>query len=101
MADEPTVQLLLSSFCSRTLAYQRLVDGLKRSVSVFTSVCWKYLDTVVKTDRCSQYVGDIAVAAHSASELIENLDRELEQIEKVGLKLSTKNVNLVITQLNF
>ena len=40
MADPLSVQLLISNFASRTFAYQRLAQGLSRSVSAF-SFLWK------------------------------------------------------------
>ena len=70
MAHEESIHLPSFNFGSRTLAYQRLAQGLKRYLSVFTCAIREYLDPVVRTDRRAQYVDDISVAAHTASELI-------------------------------
>ena len=45
----------------------------------------------MKADRCAQYIDDIGVAAHTASELIENIDRVFGRIQKAGLKMSIEN----------
>ena len=42
----------------------------------------------MEADRCAQYVDDIRVAAHTASEMIENLERAYKQMQKAGLKVS-------------
>ena len=76
------------NFGSRTFAYKRLAEGLNRSLSAFTSVFRDYLDLVSKAERRAQYVHDIANAAHTASELIENLDHVFQQSQIVGLKLT-------------
>ena len=73
MADELSVQLLFVYFGSRAFAYQCITQGLNRSLSGSSSVVRKYLDPVLKTDRCPQYEDDIGVAAHTTSELIETL----------------------------
>ena len=87
-------------FGGRKFVYQRLAQGLNRSLPAFTSVNGEYSDLVVKADRCAHYV-DISVAAHTASELIENLDRVFKQIEKAGLKLSIEKCQSGKHSLNF
>ena len=57
-------------------------------MSAFTSVVREYLDPLVKADRCSQYVDDIEIAAHTPEELITNLELAFQQLNKAGLKLS-------------
>ena len=88
MADEQSVQLLSVNFGSRTFAFLRLAQGLNRSLSAFTSVVREYLDTLVKADRCAQYVDDIGIAAHTPDELINNLELVFQQLNKAGPKLS-------------
>ena len=87
MVDEQSVQLLLFNFGSRTIACKRLTHGLGRSLSVFIGII-RDLDTALKANRCAQYEDGIGVAAHTASELIENVDIEFKEIQKAGLKLS-------------
>ena len=48
MADQRSVEMLAFSFASRTFAYRRLAQGLRRSVSAFSSFMREYLDPVVK-----------------------------------------------------
>ena len=50
----------------------------------------KHLDSAVKAGRCAHFVDDIGIAAHTASEPLENLDFEVNQFQKAGLKLSPK-----------
>ena len=101
MAEEQSVQLLSFNFCSKTFVYKRLAQGLNRSLSAFTSVSGENLDSVMKADRCAQYVDDIGPAARTASELIENLDHVFEQIKKAGLKLSIEKRQFGIQSIDF
>ena len=55
------------------------------SLSVFTKV---------KPDRCAQYVDDIDVAAHTASELIKNFDYEFKQNGENGLQIVHRNKSI-------
>ena len=59
-----------------------------KSLSAFTGVIREYLDPVLKADRSPQYFDDIGVAAHTESELIQNLDRVFKQSQKAGMELS-------------
>ena len=61
MADEQSVQLLAFNFASRTYAFQRLAQGLSRSVSAFSSFMRQNLDPVITADKCFQYVDDIGI----------------------------------------
>ena len=88
MADEQSVQLLAFNFGSRTFAYLRLAQGLNRSLSAFNRTVRKYLDSLVKADKCAQYVDDIGIAANSVDELTANIEAVFQQIQKAGLKLT-------------
>ena len=59
MADQKSGQLLAFNFASRAFAYLRLVQGLSRSLSSFSSFMREYLDKAIKADKCAQYVDDI------------------------------------------
>ena len=48
----------------------------------------EFLDTVVKADRCAQYVDDIGIAAHTVDELVTNIEMVFQQFLKAGLKLT-------------
>ena len=88
MADEQSIQLLAFNFGSRTFAYLRLAQGLNRSLSAFNSTIREYLDTLVKADKCAQYVNDIGIAANNVDEQVLNIEAVFQQIQKAGLKLS-------------
>ena len=54
MADKQSIKLLTFNLASRTFAYQRLAQGLSRSLSAFSSLIREYLDPVIKADQCAQ-----------------------------------------------
>ena len=88
MADELSIQLLAFNFGSRTFAYLGLAQGLNRSLSAFNSTIREYLDTLIKADKCAQYVDDIGIAANNVDELVLKIEAVFQQIQKAGLKLS-------------
>ena len=88
MADEQSVQLLAFNFGSRTFAFLRLAQGLNRSLSAFNSTVREYLDPLVKTDKCAQYVDDIGIAANTVEEQVNNIEAVFTKIRQTGLKLS-------------
>ena len=55
----------------------------------------------MKADLCVQYVDDIGVAAHTASELIENLHCVLKLFKDQVLKYPSKCVSLVKIRSKF
>ena len=57
--DQRSVEMLAFNFASRTFAYGRLAQGLRRSVSAFSSFMREHLDPVVKADRCAQNMDNI------------------------------------------
>ena len=85
MADEQSIQF---NFGSRTFAYLRLAQGLNRSSFAFNSTIREYLDTLVKADKCAQYVDDIGIAANNVDELVLNIKAVFQQLQKAGLMLS-------------
>ena len=88
MADKQSIQLLSFKFGSRTFAFLRLVKGLNRSLSAFTSVVREYLEPLLKADRCAQNVDDIGIAANTPDESIEIVELVFQQKTKSGVKLS-------------
>ena len=88
MADQQLIQLLSKNFGSRTFAYKRLVQGLNRLLSTFTSFAREYRESVVKADRCAQNVDDIGVANDTTDELIQRIQLVFQCINKAGLKMS-------------
>ena len=84
MADEQSVQLLSLNFGSTTFAYERSTQDINRSLSAFISRIRENLDPAVRTDRCALYVEDFGAAAHTSSDLIENLDTCFHKLKKQG-----------------
>ena len=101
MADIESIQLLAFNFEGRTYAYQRLAQGLSRSVTSFSSFMRKYLDACIAAGRCFQYVDDVGSAAQNAVELVENLVAIFKCIEKSGLKLTIKKCEFGLAKINF
>ena len=101
MPDEQSVHLLSFNSSSRNFAYKCVAQGLTRSLSAFTCVIREYLDPVMKANRCAQYVNDLDVAVHTASELTENFDHVFQQIEKVGIQLSIERCQFSKQSIEF
>ena len=80
MADQRSVEMLAFNFASGTSAYKILAQGISRSVSAFSSFVREYLDSVVKSDQCAQYVDDIGNEAKNATDLTRNLRAVLKCI---------------------
>ena len=88
MADQQSIKLLAFNLASRTFAYRRLAQGLSRSLSALSNFIREYLDPVIKTDQCAQYVHDNGIAANTPQQLIKNLRAVFQCVRKAGLKLS-------------
>ena len=88
LADQRSVEMLAFTFASRTFAYKRLARGLSSSATAFSSFMREYLDPVVKTDQCAQYVDDIGIAANSATDVTRNIRDVFKCIHQAGLKLT-------------
>ena len=81
---------LHSTLGDRTFAYLTLAQGLKRSVSVFSSSVREYLDPLVK----AQYVDDIGIPASTVDELVDN-------IESVFIKFRQAELNYFMAKFAF
>ena len=101
MADQQSIEILAINFASRTFAYQRLAQGLSRSLSSFLSFLREYLDPVIKADQCAQYVDDIGIAANTAQHLIKNLGAVFQCLRKAGLRLSMAKCHFEVQDLDF
>ena len=93
--------MLAFNFASRTFAYKRPAQGLSRSVSAFSSFMRVYLDPVVKTDQCAQYVDDIGIAAEKATDLTRNIWAVFQCIRNAGLKLTIEKCHSGVRQVEF
>ena len=100
LADQRSVEMLAFNF-ARTFAYKRLVQGLSRSVSAFSSFMREYLDPVVKADQCAQYVDDIGIAANNATDLTRNIPAVFKCIRQAGLKLAIEKCHFGVRQVEF
>ena len=101
MTDYQSIQMLAFNFASRTFAYRRLVLGLSRSLSAFSSFMREYLDKAIKADQCSQYVDDIGIAANDSTQLCINIKTVFECIGKAGLKLTMAKCHFGVKQVDF
>ena len=101
MADQRSVEMLAFNFASRNFAYDRLAQGLSRSVSAFSSFMREYLDPVVKADQCAQYVDDIGIAANNATDLTRNIRAVFQCIRIAGLKLTIEKCHFGVRQVEF
>ena len=99
MADQRSVEMLAFICASKTLAYKRLAQGLRRSVSAFSSFMREYLDPVARADQCAQYVEDIGIAANSATGLTRNISAVFKWISQAGLKLTVEKSHLGVRQV--
>ena len=101
MADQRSIEMLPFNFASRTFAYRRLAQGLSRALSAFSSFMREYLDKVIKSEQCAQYVDVIGIAANDAEQLIINLRATFQCIQKAGLKLTMHKCHIGATVIEF
>ena len=101
MADQRSVEMLAFNFASRTFAYNRLAQGLSRSVSAFSSFMRAYLDPVVKAEQCAQYADDIGIAVNNATDLTRNIRAVFKYIRRAGLKLTIEKCHFGVQQVEF
>ena len=101
MADQRSAEMLAFNFASRTFAYRRLTQGVSRSVSAFSSIMREYLDPVVKSDQCAQYLDDIGIAANNATDLNRNIRAVFKCIRQTGLKLTFEKCHFGVRKVEF
>ena len=101
MADQQSIELLAFNFASRKFSYRRLVQGLGRCLSAFSSFIREYLDPVIKADHCAQYVNDIGIASNTPELLIKNLRAVFQCLPKAGLKLSMAKCRFGVQEVDF
>ena len=101
MADQQSIELLAFNFASRTFAYQRLAQGLSRSLPAFSSFKSEYLDPVIKADQWAQYVDDIGIGANTPEQLIKNLRAVFQSLRKAGPKLSMAKCHYRVEEVDF
>ena len=101
MADQGSVETLAFNFATKTFAYKRLAQNLRRSVSAFSSFTREYLDTVVKADQCAQNVDDIGIAANIATDLTRNYRAVFRSNRQAELKLTIEKCYFGVRQVEF
>ena len=87
MADYQFIRLLALNFASRTFAYRRPAQDLRRSLSAFSSFMKEYQDEAIRADHCTQYVDDIEVASNDTKQLCTNIRTVFKCIRNAALKL--------------
>ena len=101
MADQQSIELIAFNFASRTFAYRRLVQGISRSLSAFSSFIREYLDSVIKADPFAQYVDNIGIAAKTPQQLIKNLRAVFQCLRKVDFKLNMAKRHFGVQEADF
>ena len=101
MADEQSVQLLTFNFGSRTFTFQRLAQGLSRSVSTFSSFMRQILDPVITADKCFQYVNDLDIGARDTNEKLEKFRAVFTFIRESGMKLAPDKCAFGLREIEF
>ena len=89
------------NFASRTFTYLRMVQGLSRSMSGFSSFMLKYLYLCIANDQCFQYVDDLGVGAKTFDELLANLRSIFDCIRASCLKLTMHKCEFGLSQIFF
>ena len=65
-----------------------MAQGLSRSLSSFSNFMREYLDSVIKADKCAQYVDEIGKATNTPDELKRNLKDVFQCLGEAGLRLT-------------
>ena len=99
MADQRSVEMLAFIFASGPFAYNRLAQGLSRSVFAFSSFMPEYLNLVVKADQCAQNMDDIRIAANIYTDLTRNIGAVFLCISLAGLKMTIKKFHFGARQI--
>ena len=92
MANDHLVQLMALNFASRTFAYTCLASaqGLKKSVTIFSSFVKHYLDPCLASNVCTQFMDDIAAGVIKFDQMIPVLRKTFDCLQELGSKLSAQ-----------
>ena len=99
LADQRSAEMLSFTFASRNFAYERLAQGLSRSVSAISSFMREYLDPVVRADQCDQYVDDNGIAIKNATDLTRNNLAVFKCLHHAGLKLTIEKCHFRVIKV--
>ena len=61
----------------------------------------EYLDKVIKTDQCAQYVDDIGISVNTVTQLIRNIRALFECIRKVLHELTIEKSHFAVIEIEF
>ena len=101
MADALSVQLLAFNFASRSFAYICLAQGLKKSVTGFSSFFKHYLDPCLAANVCTQFMHDIAAGMNSFDEMFPALRKTFDYFRELGLKLAAHRCEFGTTKIDY
>ena len=101
MADPLSVQLLSFIFASRTYAHTRLAQGLKKSVTGFSSFVRSYLDSCLAANLCTQFMDYIGCGVETFEQMIPTLRQIFDCFRKSGLRLTPHKCEFGKTSINF
>ena len=99
MAEQRSMEMIAFHFAGRTFSLKRLPQGLSRPVSGFSCFICEYLDPVVTADKCAQYVDDIGVTAHNATDCTRNIRTIFRCILQARLKLTIEKCSFGVRQV--
>ena len=99
VADQRSIELSAFNFANRAFAYRRLTQGLKLSLSVFSSFMREYLDTLIEADHCAQSVNYKRIVAIDSRELLENIRAVFKCIRNVRSKSITEKCHPVVPKV--
>ena len=101
MADMRSMQLLSFNFASRTFAFQRLAQGLSRSVSAFSAVMIHYLQKEIANDDCQAFVDDIIAGSKDFPSHIQSLRRVFASIRRCGIRFGIEKCQFGVTEVSY
>ena len=91
---------LLSIFVAELLP-RTFAQGLSRPLFFFSGFMHEYLDPVVKTHQCAQYMDDIRIAVNIATELTRKIRAACKCFCQAGLKLTIEKSPSGVRQVEF
>ena len=101
VADQGSLELSAFNFANSKFACRRSAQGLKRSLSVFSSFMREYLDTLIEANLWERDVNDIQIAANDSAELIENMRAVIKSIREGGLKSTNETCHSSVAKVEY
>ena len=101
MADDLSIQFVSFTFASRTFAYNCLSQGVKKSVTGFSSFVKNYLDPCLAANVCTQFMDDIADGVNNLDEMIAAVRENFDSLRESGLKLSLRKFEIGTKEIHY